>query len=118
MIFRVESGLFYFNVEYVREVVMERVRELAVTPRLVVLDLSASPWVDLQSAVSLQGLAEELAASGIEMKIVETRASVRDRLRALGLEEKVGGIDRFRTVAQVIEDFEALGVSPPSAPLR
>jgi len=111
MIFRVESGLFYFNVEYVREVVMERVRELAVAPRLVVLDLSASPWVDLQSAVALQGLAEELNASGIEMKIVETRASVRDRLRAHGLEEKVGGIDRFQTVAQVIEDFEALGVS-------
>jgi hypothetical protein len=37
---------------------------------------------------------------------VEARASVRDRLRAEGLDEKLGGIDRFRTVAQVVEDFE------------
>jgi len=40
------------------------------------------------------------------MKVVEARASVRDRLRAEGVDERLGGIDRFRTVAQVVEDFE------------
>jgi hypothetical protein len=40
------------------------------------------------------------------MKVVEARSSVRDRLRAEGLDQKVGGIDRFRTVTQVVEDFE------------
>ena len=40
------------------------------------------------------------------MAVVDARASVRDRLRAEGLDEKVGGIDRFRTVAHVVEDFE------------
>jgi MFS superfamily sulfate permease-like transporter len=60
MIFRVESGLVYFNVEYVRETVMDQVRRAATKPKLVVLDLSASPRVDLQSAVTLHGLADEL----------------------------------------------------------
>lgn len=47
-----------------------------------------------------------LKADGIRVQVVEARASVRDRLRAEGLEEKVGGIDRLRTVAQVVGDFE------------
>jgi hypothetical protein len=62
--------------------------------------------VDLQSAATLGGLADELAAIGVQMQVVEARASVRDRLRAEGLDEKFGGIDRFRSVAQAVEDFQ------------
>ena len=105
-IFRVESSLLYFNVSYVRDTVMSRVNLAPSRPKLVVLDLSASPRVDLQSAEVLGELANELAANGIQLQVVEARASVRDRLRAEGLDEKLGGIDRFRTVAQVVEDHE------------
>src|SRR5262249_12602738 len=96
MIFRVESGLFYFNVEYVRETILKRTRG-GKDLKLVVLDLSNSPHVDLQSATTLNSLEDELAASGMSLQVVETRSSVRDRLRAAGLEEKLGGINRFRT---------------------
>ena len=51
--------------------------------------------------------AEELRKREIRLQIVEARSSVRDRLRAEGLDEKIGGINRFRGVAQVIEEFEA-----------
>ena len=103
-IFRVESSLLYFNVSYVRDTVLARVH--SESPKLVVCDLSTSPHVDLQSAEVLGELADELAADGIRLQVVEARSSVRDRLRAEGLDEKLGGIDRFRTVAQVVEDFE------------
>ena len=105
LIFRVESGLFYFNVDFVRERIMKRVRSAIKPPELVVCDLSASPHVDLQSAATLVQVADELATNGIELQLVEARSSVRDRLRAAGLDDKVGGIDRFRTVAQVVEAF-------------
>jgi high affinity sulfate transporter 1 len=105
-LFRVESSLLYFNVEYVRESILARVRAESVPPKLVVCDLSASPHVDLQSAAALHTLADELSASGITLQVVEARASVRDRLRAEGLDEKLGGIDRFRTVAQMVKEFE------------
>ena len=107
LIFRVESSLLYFNVEYVRETILARVRAESTLPRLVVLDLSASPHVDLQSGATLHTLADELAAMGINLQVVEARSSVRDRLRAAELDEKLGGIDRFRTVAQVVGEFEA-----------
>ena len=106
VIFRVEASLLYFNIEYIRDAVLNRVRAETTPPKLVVCDLSASPHVDLQAAQVLGILADELAATSIRLQAVEARASVRDRLRAEGLEEKLGGIDRFRTVAQVVEDFE------------
>ena len=105
MIFRIESGLFYFNVEYVRETILARTRGDE-NLKLVVLDLSNAPHVDLQSAATLNSLEDELAASGMSLQVVETRSSVRDRLRAAGLDEKLGGINRLRTVAQAVADFE------------
>jgi high affinity sulfate transporter 1 len=105
MIFRVESGLFYFNVEFVRDTVLDRVRLEPEPPGLVVCDLSATPHVDMQSATTLAGLADELAALGIQMQVVEARSSVRDRLRAEGFDEKFGGVDRFRSVSQAVEAF-------------
>jgi len=62
--------------------------------------------VDLQSAAVIRELADELEGSAIRIQAVEARSSVRDRLRGEGLDLKLGGIDRFRTVAQVVEDFE------------
>jgi MFS superfamily sulfate permease-like transporter len=112
VIFRVEASLVYFNFGYIREAVLERVRSEPTPPALVLFDLSASPRVDLHAAQALGELADELAASGIRLQVVEARASVRDRLRAEGLEEKLGGINRFRTVSEVIEAFEGREVAP------
>src|SRR5262245_51273515 len=114
-IFRIEASLFYFNVEYIHDSVLEHVNR-SPAAKLVVLDLSTSPYVDLQSAHSLGVLAEELAERGIRFHLVETHSSVRDRLRAEGLDEKLGGISRFRTIAQVIEQFEASAIEGPHDP--
>src|SRR5215467_9441730 len=43
LIFRVESSIFYFNVDHVRETVMGRVRGESPKPGLVIFDLSTSP---------------------------------------------------------------------------
>lgn len=106
LIIRVESSLLYFNIEFIREAILERVRSASTPVKTVVLDLSASPHVDLQSAEVLGSLADALAADGIQLQVVEARASVRDRLRAEGLDEKLGGINRHETVAKAVEKFE------------
>lgn len=103
MIFRLESGLFYFNVDHVRVSIMKRVLAEIPHPRVVVLDLSATPHVDMHGAHMLAGMAKELAADGIRIRVVEARASVRDRLRAEGVDEALGGVNRFTTVADAIE---------------
>src|SRR6266480_3836300 len=113
MIFRPESVLVYFNVDNVSEAILSRVRVEATRPKLVVLDLSAAPIVDMQSAYALASMADELTAEGIEFHAVEPRSSVRDRLRHEGVDAKLGGINRFTSVADVIDHF--LGEAPASA---
>ena len=54
----------------------------------------------------LLNLQAELAKRGIILRLVEARASVRDLLRIEGAEERVGTINRFATLADVIEDFQ------------
>src|SRR4029453_10768650 len=105
-----ESGWVYFNVNHVSDAVLARVRSGApgsAPPRLVICDLSASPRMDLQAADALGGLADELAADGVKLQGVEAPSSVRDVLRAEGLDERLGGINRFTSVADAVEDFQA-----------
>ena len=106
MIFRPESALIYFNVDNVCDAILSRVRAVPTPPKLVVLDLSAAPLVDMQSAHMLAGMAEELTAKHIRFQTVEARSSVRDRLRHEGVDSKLGGVNRFATVADVIDNFQ------------
>jgi len=95
MIFRPESGLVYFNVDNVCDAILSRVRAEPTPPKLVVLDLSAAPLVDMQGAYMLAGMAGELIAEHIRFQAVEPRSSVRDRLRHEGVDGKLGGVNRF-----------------------
>ena len=113
MIFRPESALIYFNVDNVCDAILNRVHAQEIPPKLVVLDLSAAALVDMQSAYALASMADELTAEGIKFHAVEPRSSVRDRLRHAHVDGRLGGIDRFTTVADVIDHF--LGESAPSA---
>jgi high affinity sulfate transporter 1 len=106
MIFRPEVSLIYFNVDHVRDSITQQVHSGPQKPGLVVLDLSAAPHVDMQSAHTLGELAGELTAAGIRVQAVEARSSVRDRLRVMGVDSCLGGITRFSSVADVVEDFE------------
>ena len=112
MIFRPESLLVYFNIDNVCDVILSRVRGEPTPPKLIVLDLSAAARVDMQSAHMLAGIADELTAQGIQFHAVEPRSSVRERLRHEHVDGKLGGIDRFTTVADVIDHF--LGEQSPS----
>jgi sulfate permease, SulP family len=106
LIFRPESGLFYFNMDHVRDTILDRVRAETTPPKLVVLDLSAAPRVDMHGAHMLAELAGELTAAGVRIQAVEARSSVRDRLRNEGVDEKLGMINRFTSVADAVEQSQ------------
>jgi high affinity sulfate transporter 1 len=116
MIFRPESGLVYFNVDNVCDAILSRVHAGPTPPELVVLDLSAAPLVDMQSAYTLAGMADELIAKHIRFQAVEPRSSVRDRLRHEGVDSKLGGVNRFTTVADVIDHFQRERNASPLQP--
>jgi high affinity sulfate transporter 1 len=105
LIFRPESSLIYFNVDNVCDSITQRMRDALAPPRAVIIDLSAAPHVDLQSAHTLALFADQLRAEGTRVQIVEARSSVRERLRREGLGARVGDISRFISVADVVDNL-------------
>jgi sulfate permease, SulP family len=104
LVFRVESSLLYFNIEHVRNQVWKKIVATD-SLRLVVCDLSNSPYVDVAAAAMLTAMHRELASRGIQLRIVEAHAQARDLLRAEGLEEQVGYFGRHISVDQAIVEF-------------
>lgn len=104
--FRPEASLIYVNADAVLESVLSRLR--AVDPpgvRLVVCDLSASPYIDLAGARMLHELHGELSARGAALRVVGAHGSVRDLLRAAGIDEKVGGLARGATLDHLLSGY-------------
>ena len=106
IIFRVESSLLYFNVEHVYNYIWERV-SAASDVRLVVFDLSNAPYLDVAGAGMLSALHKALAARGVQLRIVEAHARVRELLRAEGLQSQVGDFSRTASLEQALAEFEA-----------
>jgi len=105
LIFRPEASLVYFNMDYVRDLIVDRTRAETTPPKLVVLDLSAAPYVDMHGAHTLADLADELRTAGIRVQAVEVRASVRNRLRSEGLDARLGEVTRGVSVADAVAAF-------------
>jgi MFS superfamily sulfate permease-like transporter len=103
IVFRPEASLLYVNADSILESVLERVRKPAPSDvRLVICDLSASPYIDLAGSRMLHQLHGQLASRDIALRIVGARGRVRDLLRAEGIDEKVGGLDRLQTLDDLL----------------
>jgi sulfate permease, SulP family len=99
--FRPEASLIYVNADGVLETVLSHLNT-AHDIRLVVCDLSASPYLDLAGARMLHELYDNLYERGVELRIVGGHGWVRDLLRAEGLEGKVGKLDRTMTLDHLL----------------
>jgi high affinity sulfate transporter 1 len=114
--FRVEAGIVYFNVEHISETVVAHVHSMHPPPHVVICDLSGSPNIDMAGARLFLSLHTELEKRGIALRLVEARSKVRDILRLEGVEEKVGRIDRFTTLADAIDNLPGETERSPVSP--
>lgn len=106
LIFRVEAAVLYFNAEHIRSAMWARIAA-AEELQLVILDLSNAPHVDVAGAEMLTALHHSLEARGARLRVVEARSHVRELLRAVEFERKVGYVDRHSTLTQAIAEFES-----------
>jgi high affinity sulfate transporter 1 len=95
--FRPEASLIYVNAETIVDAVIVHLNA-ARQIKLVVCDLSASPYLDLAGAGMLHNLHTHLSARGISLRIVGAHGTARDLLRAEGIDKKVSGLDRVLTL--------------------
>ncbi len=106
LIFRVEASIIYFNVESVNEDVWKHIGATGEKLKLVILDLSSSPYVDVSGTNFLLQLNSELKKRNIQFRMVEARARVRDILRDQELETATGAINRRISLNDIVEEFE------------
>ena len=100
-IVRVESGVFYFNVSHVRDELRRHFAASGEGLRLVVWDLSTSPYVDIAGARLIAETQRELAARGVALRLVDAHAQVRDLVRkAVG--PAVGEVSRRISIEDAV----------------
>jgi high affinity sulfate transporter 1 len=111
LIVRVEASLLYFNVTHVRDRILRHVAAADGELRLVVWDLSTSPFVDIAGARLLNDIQRTLAVRGVTLRVVEARSTVRDLIRKeVGL--KVGEVSRHISLDDVIAGAAMPPVDP------
>jgi high affinity sulfate transporter 1 len=106
LVLRVESGLFYFNAQNVKNHIVEQTTNRPEI-KLVVVDLSTSANVDLAGARMLAELDERLSQAGVSLKLAEVHGDVRDVLQAQGMEEQVEGAGQRLNVEALIDNWKA-----------
>ncbi|PDT90899.1 DNA repair protein [Bradyrhizobium sp. Y36] len=105
--FRPEASLLYINAETVLDRVLDALAASSEL-RLVICDLSASPYIDLAGAHMLHDLHDELASRKVALCIVGAHAQLRDLLHAEGLAEKTDSVQWLRTLDSVLGDAQAV----------
>jgi len=107
IVFRPEASLIYVNTDAVLGSVLNRLHQAAPgSIRQVFCDLSAAPYLDLAGSRMLHELHAELASRAIGLRIIGARGSVRDLLRADGVEDKVGALDRAATLEGLLSQLK------------
>jgi sulfate permease, SulP family len=107
LVVRCESALLYFNVEYVRERVLEILSRREDAIRLVVLFLGAVPKVDLAGAELIADLHRTLRARGVDVRVADAHGEVRDALRRIGFEREHGVLEPGQTVDIIVSRWLA-----------
>jgi SulP family sulfate permease len=104
---RVESSILYFNAENIHEKINKNMQVSGKNTRLLVLDFSAVPFMDIAGSSMLKRFCEEVRKSGITVKLSGALSNVRDLLRKQGVEEYTGHISRAASIDEVVEEFNS-----------
>jgi MFS superfamily sulfate permease-like transporter len=113
LVVRCESSLFYFNVEYVRERILEHLRARPDPIQLVVMFLGAVPRVDLAGAELLADLHRTLKGRGIDFRLADAHGEVREALRRIAFTPEQGPLQPGQTVDLIVSQWVASARARP-----
>jgi high affinity sulfate transporter 1 len=105
-IFRIDAPLIFANAESFKE---NFLKALALEQRpihLAIIDLDLSPITDVTAVDMIRDLITDLDRRGVTLRLANASWQVRDVLRAAGIEEKIGKLDRTTTISAILEQDE------------
>jgi high affinity sulfate transporter 1 len=95
LILRLDTPLYYFNATAVTDEVLRAVDECDEIPRTVLLDIEATIELDVTTSDALYGLITALEERDTRLVLVHAKGAVRDRMRKVGLIERLGSIGMY-----------------------
>jgi sulfate permease, SulP family len=106
LIMRIESSLLYFNAEAIHQKFQDQMATYGDRLKGMILDLSASPYMDVGGSNMIRQFTDQLQKKGIQLKIVYALSNVREILRKQGMEEKIGLIKREESIQDAVQEFQ------------
>ena len=102
---RVESSILYFNAQDIIDKIFKNFESQESTPRLLILDLSAVPFVDVSGSSMLLKSFQQIQDRGISIKVVGALSNVRELFRKVGVENLTGRISRSASIHEAVEEL-------------
>jgi high affinity sulfate transporter 1 len=106
LIYRFDAPVLFFNADYFKTRLRERLNAEPGKIRCVLLDLETMHIMDYTGAEALEDIRRTLAADGIRLKIARVRSRVRRLLERNGTIEKIGSANLFPSIRSGVESFE------------
>ena len=98
LVVRSTSTWLYFNAEHIRRQILNMIDTAPAQIRIVVLDFSSVPAIDITAGMILRGLVRALKDRAIKAEIAELRDEVAENLKLIGAEQDLGSIVAHRTI--------------------
>jgi SulP family sulfate permease len=98
LVVRSTSTWLYFNAEHIRRQILNMIDTTPAQIRIVVLDFSSVPAIDITAGMILRGLVRALKDRAIKVEIAELRDEVAENLKLIGADQDLGSIVAHRTI--------------------
>lgn len=107
-IYRIDSPLIFANAESFKDNFSKALKQEQRPIHLAIIDLNSSPITDVTGVDMIHDLIDELDRKGIVLRLANASGKVRDVLRAAGIEDRVGRLDRTTTISAILEQNEEI----------
>jgi high affinity sulfate transporter 1 len=107
LVLRVDAPLIFANSHILLARIKNCMQQQVIPIRLVVIDLSPSPIIDVTAADMINDLYDDLSKQGITLRIANASGKVRDILRASRIQEKMGAVRLDSSVNDIIKAWKA-----------
>jgi len=101
---------YYFNAMYIRQKVLRLVDKAPSPLRLVVIDFSASPTLDIYSVATLKTIDDELHARGIRLSLARLYDETTDKLRRT--HEMHCAFESHESIHDLVERYRSSAEAP------
>jgi MFS superfamily sulfate permease-like transporter len=107
LVSRLNAPLLYVNAKRARDDIKAELLDAAAPVRVVLLDLSFTPDLDIQDVNVLASLHHQLAGQGVALWLGGVHAQVQDMLVRSGLADEIGRDRLYRDVEDAVADASA-----------